>query len=358
MVRKCIILIAGLLLTISALAQSERLYLDVDFNFDFDNTEYSGSGIAPSETLFGISLAPALRYEWNEKHSLGVGVNAQKMFGSVRFLDDINFVAYYQFKSEKYGALAGLFRRDKMLGRYSEAFFSNAWLADNRVVQGLALQYHDKVGFAELAVDWNGMYSAQRREQFRILFSGEGRFAKVMYAGASAEMQHYANRADFRYNVVDNIVVNPYVGVDFKAFFDFDIRLGYLLTLQRDRLVTSNLQLPMGAELFFRMSRWGVFISNNLYVGNDLLPLYDSVGKEGTPYGADLYACDPFYRAESGIYNRTGIGYERKFCKERISVKAEFVLKTDGKKLYNQQIIALGVNLAPKLYDKTMKRIK
>ena len=122
MVRKCIILIAGLLLTISALAQSERLYLDVDFNFDFDNTEYSGSGIAPSETLFGISLAPALRYEWNEKHSLGVGVNAQKMFGSVRFLDDINFVAYYQFKSEKYGALAGLFRRDKMLGRYSEAF--------------------------------------------------------------------------------------------------------------------------------------------------------------------------------------------------------------------------------------------
>ena len=63
MVRKCIILIAGLLLTISALAQSERLYLDVDFNFDFDNTEYSGSSIAPSETLFGISLAPALRYE-------------------------------------------------------------------------------------------------------------------------------------------------------------------------------------------------------------------------------------------------------------------------------------------------------
>ena len=358
MFRRVIISAVALLLSFSALAQSEKLYLDADFNFDFDNTEYSGSGLGPSETLFGVSLAPVLRYEWNEKHNLGVGVNAQKMFGSARFLDDIDLLAYYQFKSEKYGALAGLFRRENLLGRYSEAFFSSAWLASNRVVQGLALQYHDKVGFAELAVDWNGMYSMERREQFRILFSGEGRFAKVVYAGAAFEMQHYANRADFRYNVVDNLVVNPYIGVDFKAFFDFDIRLGYLQTLQRDRLAGGEWKTPYGTELFFRMSRWGVFISNNFYIGDNLMPLYNAIGKEGTPYGADLYAGDPFYRTESAIYNRTGIGYERNFWKERLKVKAEFVLKTDGERLYTQQIVALGVNLAPKLYDKANKRTK
>ena len=76
----------------------------------------------------------------------------------------------------------------------------------------------------------------ERREQFRIFLSGEGRFAKIMYAGATASMHHYANRADFRYNVVDDIMINPYIGVDFKAFFDFDIRLGYLQSLQQDRL--------------------------------------------------------------------------------------------------------------------------
>ena len=298
MVRKLIILVVALMLSLSALAQSERLYLDADFNFDFDNTEYTGSGLGTSETLFGVWLAPALRYEWSEKHSLGVGANMQKLFGSVRFLDDIDLVAYYQFKSEEYGAVAGLFRREKMIGRYSEAFFSNTWLANNRLVQGLALQYHDKVGFAELVADWNGMYSMECREQFRILFSGEGRFAKIMYAGASAEMQHYANRADFQHNVVDNIVVNPYIGVNFEAFFDFDIRLGYLQTLQRDRLTGGGWRTPMGGELFFRMSRWGIFISNNLYVGKNLQPLYHSVGKEGTPYGADLYASDPFYMAQ------------------------------------------------------------
>ena len=355
MVRKSLILISALLLTLSAFAQSERLYLDTDFNFDFDNTEYSGANLGSSETLFGISLAPALRYEWNERHSLSAGVNMQKLFGSVRFLDDIDLIAYYQFHNEKYGAVAGLFRREKLIGRYSEAMFSNAWLAQNRLVQGLALQYHDKVGFAELVADWNGLYSVECREQFRILFSGEGRFAKVMYAGASAEMQHYANRAAFRYNVVDNFVINPYLGVDFEAFFDFDIRLGYLQSLQRDRVTVEGWQTPMGGELFFRMSRWGVFISNNIYVGKNLQPFYNSVGKEGTIYGADLYASDPFYGTVSGIYNRTGIGYERNFWKERIKVKAEFVLKTDGKKLYNQQIIALAVNLSPKLYDKNNK---
>lgn len=356
MFRKVIISAMALFLSFSALAQSEKLFLDVDFNFDFDNAEYSGSNLAPSETLFGLALAPALRFQWNEKHNLVAGINMQKMFGSTRFLDDIDLIAYYQFRNENYGALAGIFRREKLMGRYSEAFFSNVWLANNRLVQGLALQYTDKNGFVELVADWNGMYSMERREEFRILFSGEGRFAKVMYAGISAEMHHYANRADFRYNVVDDIVVNPYVGVDFKAFFDFDIRLGYLQSLQRDRLVTGDWKAPFGAELFFRMSRWGVFISNNLYLGDDLMPLYNSVGKEGTIYGADLYAADPFYRTGNGFYNRTGIGYERNFWKERLKVKAEFVLKTDGEKVYNQQIIALGVNIAPKLYDKTNRK--
>ena len=372
MARKIVIFVAFVLLSFKLFGQEyllrakydtvaiggEKLYLDTDFNFDFDNTEYTGANLGASETLFGISLAPVLRFEWNEKHSLGVGVNMQKMFGSVRFLDDIDLVAYYQFKGEKYGAVAGLFRREKLMGRYSEAFFSNAYLVDNRLVQGLALQYHDKVGYAELVADWNGMYSQATREQFRILFSGEGRFANVMYAGASAEMHHYANRADFQYNVVDDFVINPYIGVDFSMIVDIDARLGYLQSLQRDRLTGGGWQVPMGGELFFRVSCWGVFISNNLYVGKNLQPLYNSVGKEGTIYGADLYASDPFYGTTTGIYNRTGIGYERNLWVDRLKVKAEFVLKTDGKRLYNEQIISLGVNLSPKLYDKNKRREK
>ncbi|MBQ1225090.1 MAG: hypothetical protein IIX82_03915 [Alistipes sp.] len=237
--------------------KSERLYLDLAFGFDFDNTEYLGSDLGVSETLFGISLAPSLRYEWNEKHSLAVGASAQKWFGSKRFVDDIKLVAYYKFKSPRFTALTGLFPRNELIGDYSEVFFTSIWKTKNNLVQGATLQYTDKFGFAELAIDWNGMYSAATREQFRILFSGEGRFAKVMYAGATAEMQHYSNRADFRFNAVDHITINPYLGVGFKAFFDFDIRLGYLLSLQQDRMANEGWHTPMGGELTFRMSRWG-----------------------------------------------------------------------------------------------------
>lgn len=337
--------------------KSERLYLDVALDFDFDNTEYAGSGLGVSQTLFGISLTPVLRYEWNNKHHLSVGASAQKWFGSHRFLDDIDLVAYYKFNNSRYGAVAGIFPRGELIGDYSEAFFSNEWLADNNLVQGVALQYSDQRGFVEFSADWNGLYSAATREQFRLLASGEGRFAKIMYAGAAASLQHYANRADFSHNVVDNITINPYIGVDFNAFFDFDIRLGYLQTIQNDRMSGEGLKAPMGGELSFRMSRWGVFISNNLYLGKNLQPLYHSVGKEGTIYGADLYASDPFYGTTTGIYNRSSVGYERNFWKERIKVKAEVVLKTDGERLYTQQIVSLGVNIAPKLYDKANRKI-
>ena len=63
MIRKIVISIVALLLSFSALAQSEKLYLDTSFNFDFDNTEYSGSGLGAAETLFGVTLAPVLRLE-------------------------------------------------------------------------------------------------------------------------------------------------------------------------------------------------------------------------------------------------------------------------------------------------------
>lgn len=49
-------------------------------------------------------------------------------------------------------------------------------------------------------------------------------------------------------NVVDNFLLNPYIGARFTAFFDFDIRLGYLLGMQRDRMLEEGWKLPMAAS--------------------------------------------------------------------------------------------------------------
>ena len=102
--------------------------------------------------------------------------------------------------------------------------------------------------------------------------------------------------------------------------------------MQRDRASHEGWKMPMGGEFRFRMERWGVFIENNLYVGDSLMPFYDTIGKDGEPYGGGLYAGDPFYGTTHKVYNRTGIGYERAFCNDNVKVRAEMVANANKPK--------------------------
>ncbi len=328
--------------------------MDVGFGVDFDNAEFTGSGLGESQTLFGVTLMPTLCYEWNDKHTVGIGANMQKNFGSKKFVDGIDLIAYYRYNSPKYAVWAGCFGRDNLIGGYSRAFFTNAYLVAESVVQGTAFQYRNGKNLFEFAIDWDGLYSEATREKFRIMAAGEGSFAHIMYAGAALSLQHYANKTIFEGNVVDNLLVNPYIGVRFKAFFDFDIRLGYLQSLQRDRQSDAGWLTPQGGELDVRLSRWGVFVENSLYFGRNLMPLYHTTGKDGLIYGDDLYTGDPFYGTMHDIYNRTSIGYisPLRLWHDRIGIKAQLDLMYDGRGLYTQQMISLSVNIAPTIYDK------
>ena len=350
MVRKLVISLFALLALGNLSAQ--ELFFDGELSTHFDNTEYTGSGIGDSRTVFAVRLTPTLGYRFDSNHSVVVGVNLLKDFGSHNVIDDTMLVAYYQFQNSRFGANAGIFQRDKLIGNYSRAFFSDAYLIYHPMVQGVAGRYSSERGFAELAVDWDGLYSAQVREKFRVMIAGGGNFAKVGYAGVSFSMQHFANKSTFYGNVVDNIVLNPYVGVKFSAFFDFDLRLGALVTAQRDRKSEQGWELPSGGEFYFKMSRWGVYIDNNLYVGQSLTPYYHTVGKDGVAYADNLYTLDPFYGTQHKVYNRTGIGYSRSFAGDRVAVKAEMALQYDGHKMYCQQLVGISATIAPTIYSK------
>lgn len=348
-------LLITLLIACSAwVASAQELYFDGEVSTHFDNTEHTGSDVGESRTIFAVRVTPALGYRWNGKHSVVVGAELLKDFGSSRFIDEADFVAYYQFSNNRFGANAGIFPREKLVGHYSRAFFSDSYLIYHNLVQGIALRYTGRnSSFAELAVDWEGLYSPDTREKFRVLVAGGGEFADIFYAGGALSLQHFANKSTFYGNVVDNVLVNPYIGVKFNAYFDFDIRLGGLVSLQRDRKVEGGGWLiPAGGEFYFRMSRWGVFIDNNLYVGANLMPLFDSVGNDGEPYAGNLYAADPFYGTRHKIYNRTGIGYERAFVKDHIKVRAEIALQYNGQRMYCQQLIGLSATICPTIYNK------
>lgn len=353
MSKKLLISIFALCAALSTSAQ--QLVFDGDISTHFDNTEYTGSDCGSSRTIFAVKVEPKLAYRWSGKHSVVLGTELLKDFGSKKFIDETKLIAYYQFQNDRFGANAGIFERSKLIGRYSRAFYSDSTLIYNSLVQGIAMRYNRDEGkaFAELAVDWTGLYSPETREQFRVLVAGGGRFAKIFDAGVSLSIQHFANKSTFEGNVVDNVLINPYIGVRFNAFFDFDIRLGYLQGMQRDRRMNEGWRTPMGGELSFRMSRWGVFLDNNLYVGKNLMPLYNRTGKDGQTYSSDLYTGDPFYGTRHNIYNRTGIGYSRSFVKERVRVYAEMVLQYNGKNMYFQQLIGVSASICPTLYDKS-----
>lgn len=353
MSKKLLISVFALCAAISASAQ--QLVFDGDISTHFDNTEYTGSDCGSSRTIFAVKVEPKLAYRWSGKHSVVLGTELLKDFGSKKFIDETKLIAYYQFQNDRFGANAGIFERSKLIGRYSRAFYSDSTLIYNSLVQGIAMRYNRDEGkaFAELAIDWTGLYSPETREQFRVLVAGGGRFAKIFDAGVSLSIQHFANKSTFEGNVVDNVLINPYIGVRFNAFFDFDIRLGYLQGMQRDRRMNEGWRTPMGGELSFRMSRWGVFLDNNLYVGKNLMPLYNRTGKDGQTYSSDLYTGDPFYGTRHTIYNRTGIGYSRSFVKERVRVYAEMVLQYNGQNMYFQQLIGVSASICPTLYDKS-----
>ena len=348
--KKLTIFLLFVVLTIGASAQ--QLFFAGELSTHFDNTEHSGSDVGASRTIFAVRLTPTLGYKFEQHHSLVVGATLLKDFGSHRFLDKSMLVAYDQFDNGRFGANAGIFGRDRLVGNYSRAFFSDSNLIDNPMLQGIAMRHTATNGFVELAVDWDGLYSAQTREKFRVLLAGGGKFAKVGYAGASFSMQHFANKSTFMGNVVDNLLLNPYIGVKFNAFLDFDIRLGALISAQRDRRTDEGWTLPMGGEIYLRLSRWGVFVDNNLYVGKGLTPFYNSIGKDDQPYADQLYTCDPFYGTNHKFYNRTGIGYCRSFLSDRLFVKAEFAFQHNGQKMYCQQLVTVSAKIAPILYSK------
>ncbi|MEG1612137.1 MAG: hypothetical protein RR318_05930, partial [Alistipes sp.] len=232
-----------LLLTILALVavhtSAQELVVRGDFTTYFDNREYASTGFDTSETCFSARLSPQIGLRWEQHHTLMIGVDLMQNFGEdTKFLTEAKPQIWYQFELPKVLAVAGIFPRTKLRGDYGEAFFDRSYNFYHNRIQGVMGQYRAERGFVEFAIDWEGMQSPTVREQFRLLSAGEYRGARF-YGGYALSVGHYAKTSapvDGE-GVVDNMLGNLYGGVRFNAYFDFDFRLGYLQSYQRDRCI-------------------------------------------------------------------------------------------------------------------------
>ena len=342
------------LLLLSSLAvfsvRGQEMVVNAYFETLFDNREYSTCDFGESTTIFGLQFIPEVGIQWAEKNRLMVGMDLTHDFGSEMSASAINLILYYQFTHPNWSVNAGIFSRSKLIGKYSEAFFDENTLFYHDPLQGLSFNYHSTTSnsYAEFFIDWEGMRTETQREKFRIAADGRWDNGKF-YAGGSAMMLHYAKTLleESNEGVVDNILVNPYVGMRLNGSWAFDARLGYLQSLQRDRVTEQGWLTPKGGELWLRLSRWNFSLDNKLYVGEDIIPLYDF-------YGYDVYESSSFYGTTEKIYNRTALSYSRKFFKDTLSLYASFAVHYDGVGVGLQQLLRLEVNFE-KLFFKSKK---
>ena len=359
--------IRHILLTVTALVvvtqvkaqENVKLLTGVGFDTFFDNTEYSGSSLGESGTIFSARLSPKIGIEWNERNSLIFGADIFSDFGNdTKFFSKARPQLYYRFHSPKVQAYAGIFDRGAMKGYYSELFFSDAMRYYENRVQGVLGQYIGRKGYVELSVDWCGMYSVESRERFRILSAGRYDFGHkgIFYAGYALQLFHYAGSETIRGSVVDNAIANPYIGTQLSAFFDFDIKVHGIVALQRDRAVETKFHVPGGALFQLHISKWGVYLDEQIYTGGNLMPYYYSAPNPtfASGYGADLYAGStlfgtrPYWEMDKlspNLFFDTRIGYSNSFFDDTVSLDTFIAFQHDGVKLGTRQMLQLTINL-------------
>lgn len=318
---------------------------DVDFEMNFDNRELYRSDFSTSMTIFGARLTPSVGFqtvqEDGTRHRLMAGIDVMKDFGASPISEVLaggqtdetsirqnnlslfrEISIYYNLeknlKDTGISLYAGIFPRNRMQGRYSEAFFSDSLKFYDNNLEGLLVQFHRPKAEFEVGCDWMGQYGKARRERFMIFSSGESLVAPMLYFGYSGYMYHFANSVQVK-GLVDNILLNPYARLDLArrtGLQTFDITLGWLQALQHNRKHIGHYVFPGGGHLDVEARKWDVAVRNTAFIGADIMPYYNNFDEGGFKYGSELYLGSPFYRIHddntpgTGLYDRLEVCYE------------------------------------------------
>ena len=327
------------------------LLAGADFDMYFDNREYVDCRFAESQTLFSSRLTPMVGLSWgNGLNRLMFGIDLRSDFGDrTKVFAEVTPQVYYRFANRKVSAYAGIFSRDNMIGDYGEMILSDSMrFYDNRI-QGVMGQYRGNRGYVELSVDWCGMFSEASREKFRVLSAGRYWFdnRQRFYGGYAFSMLHFAGSKLIEHCVTDNLLLAPFLGARFNAWLDFDIRLHYIQSFQHDRDNEATYRKPSGGMLQLRMSKWGIFIDEQLYLGENMQPFYSSYRSELFPngYGGELYGGESFFGTTKHIYNSLKIGYDRWFFNDTLRVNCFLAMQYDGTGWGNKQMVSVSVRL-------------
>lgn len=337
---------------------------DLDFDMQFDNREFYKSAYTSSMTIFGTRLTPsvgvALEQKNGTRHRLMAGIDVLKNFGAANDNSELfkEMTLYYNVQKQLgktgFEMVAGVFPRRFAEGSYSQAFYSDSLRFYDNNLEGLLLKFSRPKAHFEVGCDWMGMFDTYSRERFQIFSAGEGRVLPFMSIGYAASLYHFSC-SGVSDGVVDNALVNPYLRFDLASKANLQtlsVRLGWLQALQNDRAHVGHYVFPGGAEVVMEVQKWNVGVKNDMFIGKNMMPYYNTVDNAGYKYGSLLYMGSPFYRVWDngrdgvGLADRLEIYYAPKFGAPYLDLKVSAVFHFDGEKYCGcRQMVSLNFNL-------------
>lgn len=341
---------------------------DVDFSSVFDNRE-GDHDITATKTYFFTNLAPEAGLRFSSEDRIAGGVVWFQPIGCQWEGHRLSPTLYYRHEGRKWRFSMGMFPRRQLVEEMPGFLWSDSLSYSQNNIRGALVQYVAPKGYFEVYVDWRGMQTESQREAFNIVFHGQMSPRRDwLNFGGYAQMNHYALQKNppADQHIVDNFLVNPYVGADLGRVAGTDsltIRAGLLMTIERNRARgDGGWEAPAGFNLEAVWEwRW-LGVKNSLYVGKPLFPSYNCPSPEfldnkrphateveiavnpvvWTPMGPGLYQGEPFY--QKCFYDRLDL-YAYILRKKYVSLMASLDFNiTPGSFIFYQRLL-LRINL-------------
>lgn len=290
-----------LLLICSSNTQAETFKFEYngEMNAIFDNREGKGK-YTPAMTYFLTRLAPEVGFSVDSGvHRVMAGVVWTQPIGCEWDGNRVVPTVYYRYTRAHVSGSLGMFPRTQLKEAFPEYLVSDSTRYFQHNLRGALIQYADDRGFFEAVCDWRGMQSRTRREAFAIIAQGRWQ-NKIWQVGGTGMLNHLALAKDAPgQHVNDNIIINPYFGVDFMPviapaarFHSLYFQVGPIVSLTRDRadmqwITSAGVRAVVNAE-WWRLRLRNVFSMTN----KPLFPLFDRHSillNEGEPYYASKY---------------------------------------------------------------------
>lgn len=345
------LLLAFIFATCLLPSTAQDVLWSVDFRTIFDNRE-GESKYTYDRTFFLTQLSPEIGLSLLDgEHSVFGGVSWTQPIGCEWEGYRVSPTLYYMYKKDGVKGFLGMFPRTRLYRELPDYIWNDSTYYVQHNIRGAGIVLEGHHGYFQAIVDWRGMQSKTQREAFNIIAMGEWQKSpeSPFTVGGVLMMNHLACRENppADESVVDNFLLNPYVGVNFKTWLpsldSLKVDVGLLGAMTRDRSLNNKWKVPVGFWMDARFRWKWLAAREEFYAGGRLFPYYNV-------YGNLLDQGEPYFAAK--IYSRTelqGYIFDKPFLKLRASLDFHVA---DGDLMFYQRII-LNVNFDGNFTKKT-----